>query len=295
MTMRTVLIVLLALVLGGTVVFGVNSALKQRKEAVPVDTVPVVVVSEDVARFTTLTEDMLSIRQYPKDLVPPGSVRSVSDAVERVTLASLAKGDALSRYKISTKGAGRGMGAVIPKGMRAFTISTPTVASSVAGFILPGSKVDVLLTIKNFRSEDRTGGTSTTTLLQNLEVLAVDQRVEAPMSNKVDQKELRSVTLLVTPDQAAKLDLGQNAGTLHLSLRNSEDTTEAKTKPATLADLRFLQEPPKSVAANGEKEPPKTKEKDNPIIPVVATESRPKPPALIRTIRGVDNNLVELR
>ena len=67
-----------------------------------------------------------------------------------------------------------------------------------------------------------TGGGSTTTLLQNVEILAVDQKVDGPADNKVDSTNLRSVTLLVTPDQAAKLSLGQSKGTLHLTLRNPE-------------------------------------------------------------------------
>src|SRR5262245_16950420 len=138
---------------------------------------------------------MLKVRQYPKDLVPPGSIRTIDEAVNRVTFASLVKGEALSDTKLSAKGVGRGMGPAIPKGMRAFTINTPNVASNVAGFILPGSKVDILMTVKNHGHDDPSGGASTIPLLQNIEVLAVDQRVEAPSSSKVDVKEIRSVTL----------------------------------------------------------------------------------------------------
>ena len=131
------------------------------------------------------------------------------------------------------------MGAVIPKGMRAFTINTPNVASNVTGFILPGSKVDVLLTVKTNNPGDGTGGTITSTILQNMEILAVDQHVEATSSGKVDSKDLRSVTLLVTPQQAAKLDLGQNAGVIHLTLRNPEDKAEAAIQTSTLAELNL--------------------------------------------------------
>jgi pilus assembly protein CpaB len=270
------------------VAFGINSFLKARPQQA--ETVPVVIAIQDVTRFASLSEDMLKVRQYPKDLVPPGSIRTIDDAVNRVTFASLVKGEALSDSKLSVKGAGRGMGPAIPKGMRAFTINTPNVAANVAGFILPGSKVDILMTVKNHGHDDPSGGASTIPLLQNVEVLAVDQRVEAPSSSKVDIKELRSITLLVTPDQSAKLDLGQNAGTLHLSLRNPDDTAETKTKPATLAELRQLEQPRK------EKEQPKVKEtvKEAPPAPPPAPPA-PPPPALVRTIRGVDNNIVIIR
>jgi pilus assembly protein CpaB len=118
------------------------------------------------------------------------------------------------------------------------------VAAGVGGFILPGNKVDVLLTTSNTGADDRTGGGATTTLLQNIAVLAVAQRLDAPNNNKVDQDEIKSVTLLVTPNQAAKLDLGMNKGLLHLALRNPEDNMDAATRPATMAELQFDQERP---------------------------------------------------
>jgi pilus assembly protein CpaB len=291
-SIRSLLIVVLALVFGGSVAFGINTVLKKRADqAATPDTVPVVVTTEEVGRFASLSEDMLQVRQFPKDLAPPGCMPSIAEAANRVTFVTLAKGEPVSSAKISAKGAGKGMGAAIPKGMRAFTINTPTVASHVAGFILPGSRVDVLLTVKTHgAADDATGGASTTTLQQNLEILAVDQRLE-PSNSKVDNKELRSVTLLVTPDQAAKLDLGQNAGTLHLCLRNPEDPSEAKTRPATLADLRFLQEKPRPK----DNDQAKSNEGDDPSTSAAAAARKARPAALVRTIRGVENHFVEIR
>jgi Flp pilus assembly protein CpaB len=112
-----------------------------------------------------------------------------------------------------------------------------------------------------------------------MEILAVDQRVEAPTASKVDVKELRSVTLLVTPEQAAKLDMGQNAGTLHLSLRNPEDKVETTTRPATLAELK-LTRPPAPVM----KEQPRQE-----VAP------QPPSPAVILTLHGTVPGAVELR
>ena len=70
-------------------------------------------------------------------------MKSLEEAVGRVTFVSLGKGEPIPTDKLSVKGAGGGMGAIIPKGMRAFTINTPSIASHVSGFILPGSKVEV--------------------------------------------------------------------------------------------------------------------------------------------------------
>ena len=99
------------------------------------------------------------------------------------------------------------------------------------------------MTLKG-RHNDGTGGGSTTTLLQAVEILAVDQQLDAPAENKVDPDGLRSVTVLVTPEQAGLLDLGQSMGQLTLSLRNPDDREEAATRPVTLADIRFRQEKP---------------------------------------------------
>src|SRR5262249_46550409 len=161
-----------------------------------------------IPRGTMVSAEAIREREYPKDLVPAGAITRLEDAVGRVVFIPLAKEDPLVDSKLAAKGAAGGLAPLIPKGMRAFTIPTPNLESGVAGFVLPGNRVDVLLTVSNPGNNDDTGGGSTTTLLQNVEILAVDQRVDAPAENKVDPKDLRSVTLLVTPNQAAMLDLG---------------------------------------------------------------------------------------
>jgi pilus assembly protein CpaB len=240
---QTILVTLLALVFGGSAAMGVRQYMQ--RPASQGEMAKVVIAALNIDRGTLVTSDFVTTREYPKNFVPAGAVLTVEDALDRSAFMTIAKDEPILESKLSPKGH-RGMAAQIPKGMRAFTINTPNVASGVAGFVLPGNKVDVLLTVasSNFGTTagDPTGGGTTTTLLQNIEILAVDQRIEAPAENKVDTKELRSVTLLVTPDEAAKLDLGQNKGTLHLSLRNPEDDKTAVTRPARLSDLRFMQE-----------------------------------------------------
>jgi pilus assembly protein CpaB len=266
----------LALVFGVSAAIGVNLLTRKPEPEVP-DTVTVVVASSNIPRFTTLTENQLETREVPRSLAPSGTISRVEDAVERATLAHLVTDELVLDSKLTAKGEGRGMAQAIRKGMRAFTISTTTLASGVAGFILPGSTVDVLLTVTNSNAaNDPTGGGQTITLLQDVEILAVDQLIKAPKENRVDPKELRSVTLLVTPAQATKLDLGQNKGILHLTLRNPDDHSPASTKPATLAELGLLGELPKRDA----KEPQAPKDDVVPAPP-------PAPvPLQIRVMRG---------
>jgi pilus assembly protein CpaB len=241
MSLRAFFIVASALVCGGSAAVGVNRYLNQ---STPVsDTEPLVVAAVDLPRGHMVSASEVQVRDWPRGMLPPGAIADAADAVDRATLVPLVVGEPILNSKIAEKNAGRGLAALVPKGMRAYTIQASRVASNVAGFILPGNKVDVLLNLRG-NPTDETGGGSTTTLLQSVEILAVDQHLDAPADNKVNPKDLGSVTLLVTPAQAALLDLGQNLGQLTLSLRNPEDQAAAATRPATVNDVRYRQEKP---------------------------------------------------
>jgi len=296
---RSILVVFLALACGVSAVFGINM-LRQGgpPEQQKVDTVTVVVAATNIGPYMTLSPSMVTTREYPKDMAPPGAITRIEDVQDRVCLNPLLKDETILDGKLTARGMGRGMASAIPKGMRGFTINTPNVASSVAGFILPGNKVDVLLTMSSGGgADDPTGGGITTTLLQHVEILAVDQLLVAPAENRVNSPELRSVTLLVTPDQAAKLDLGQNKGTLHLSLRNHQDSDPSRVRVATMSDLRLsperswderlkglLEVTGKLMARKPEKEKPPAK-----------AEKPPPPPLTIQTLHGAVSSTYQLR
>jgi pilus assembly protein CpaB len=236
---QSIAAVVLALVFGGSAAVGVRQY--TGAGTTPREVVQVVVAKMNIPRGMLVTADQIKTREYPKEVLPAEAILKTDDVMDRSTLTPIVKDEPLLESKLSPKGQ-RGLASVVAEGMRAFTINT-NVASGVAGFILPGNKVDVLLTVAS-GANDMTGGGVTTTLLQNVEILAVDQRVEAPAENKVNSNELRSVTLLVTPSQAAKLSLGQNKGTLYLALRNPKDESPARTRPTTVFDIQLGSEPP---------------------------------------------------
>jgi pilus assembly protein CpaB len=247
---QSLIAVVLALVCGGSAAGGVKQLVGTRT-APRQETVSVVVARTNIPRGMLVSTDVTKIRDYPKDLVPAGAVLKTEDVVERSAVITMVSDEPILESKLSPKGQ-RGLASLLSEGMRAFTITT-NVASGVAGFILPGNKVDVLLTVwdkgnlptvSDKRNDDPTGGGITTTLLQNVEILAVDQKMEAPAENKVNSNDLRSVTLLVTPDQAAKLSLGQSKGTLYLMLRNANDRTAVNSRPTTMYDIQLASEPP---------------------------------------------------
>ena len=306
MSPRSLLVVVMALVFGGSAAVGVNSFVNNPASP-KLDVVPVVVAALDVPRGGNLTADMVKTRDYPRGLVLQGAVSQVQDAVDRAVFIPLIKDEPVLEAKLAPKGSGRGLAALVPNGMRAFTIQTTNIATSVAGFILPGNKVDVLLTVDDISGISRagipaTGGgggsnASTTTLLQNVEILAVDQKTVAPAENKMDAKELRSVTLLVTPQQANELGLAQKRGLLHLDLRNLDDSQDAHTRPTTMSDLRFQQGPSWDQRAKVLLEAwGKAMSQRKPEQKVVEAPKPPEPPPLttIRTVRGVREGAVQI-
>lgn len=247
---RTLLLVVLALVCGVSAAVGVNQLNRPKDTTASPDTGTVVLAKTDIPRGGVLTAENCTVGEWPKNLLPSGAITKLEDAVDRSVMVPMVKGEPVLEGKIADKQAGRGLASMVRLGMRAFTIQTPHVAAGVGGFIMPDNRVDVLLTTRGHGINDGTGGGATTTLLQNVEVLAVDRRLDKEEDGEAELTEPKSVTLLVTPDQAAKLDLGMNMGTLHLSLRNPEDDAEANTRPATLAQLRFHQEKPLSNLAD---------------------------------------------
>ena len=198
MSIRTVLIVLLAVPFGVCAVVGVN-ALRGGSAAAAAEEekVTVVVAAADIPRFTAVTADMVKTRDYPKSFAPAGGASRVEDVVDRVTDSQVVQDEPVLDARLAPRDAGRGVAAVIPQGMRALTILTPNLASGVAGLILPGNKVDVLFTKKSSGVNDQTGGGTSTTLLQDVEIMAVDQRVTRPATRLIWRA--RSVTLVVTP------------------------------------------------------------------------------------------------
>ncbi len=223
------------------VIFGIVSAIgafmSKNNTAPAQKTVTVVTAGQDLAWGTLLTEHHLVTTSYLEGSVPVGAVTRIEDALGRTNRENLVAGQALIASRLTEPGAGRGLPPLIPKGMRAVSIQTPTVSSGVSGFVMPGNKVDVVLTMYGQHRDDSSGGGRTLTLLQNVSVLAVDQSIEAPSENVMDLKQMRTVTLVVSPIQAQELDLGQNRGVLRLTLRNPNDEVIEQVPQVTVTSL----------------------------------------------------------
>jgi pilus assembly protein CpaB len=249
MTLRTVLIVVLAVVFGvAAAVYATNAVNRNRDTSSP-EKVGVLITTRAVPRGSTLTAEMLDMKAVFKDDAPADSLHAVEEGAGRVAEKDLVKGDYVLESKLARKGANAGMAPLIPEGMQAATILTPTAASGVGGFIRPGDRVDVFLSVDHFNPNDRGG---TVRLLQNVQVLAADNRMEAApttVEGKVVEqpRDLRFVTLLVTPKEAQILADGGRRGTLSLILRNPQDSKQLAHEVVTPEDLKFPPDKPEAV------------------------------------------------
>jgi pilus assembly protein CpaB len=193
----------------------------------------VVVARTALAFGTSLNNQNLIEVAWPSGIVPAGSFAKTSDVIadgqDRVALQTIEAGEPILAKKVSGLGGRATLSTVIDENMRAMTIRVNDVLG-VAGFVLPGDRVDVLLTQREGRETPVTD-----ILLQNIRVLGVDQDTN---TNKDRPAIARAVTLEVTPSQAQQLTLGASVGTLSLALRNATNLVETASRTIGVRDLR---------------------------------------------------------
>ena len=195
-----------------------------------------VVVAAQPLRFgTELTSINLKEVEWPAGAVPTGSFSGIDQLVKagerRVALAAIERDEALLSWKITGPGQRGTLSALIAGDKKAVTIRVNDVFG-VAGFVLPGDRVDVLLT----RTEDKSSYTDV--LLQNVRALAVDQLADERSEKPAVAK---AVTLEVTTDEAQKLALASSIGSLSLALRAAGMTTASAARRIGTAQLGDMQ------------------------------------------------------
>ncbi len=205
-------------------------------EAKEVMTSPVVVAARDIPFGTELTPGDAALSRFPVELAPKEHFTSVDSVVGRVNKSPLVAGEPIINSRLAPMGADRGLALLIPEGYRAMTVPV-NVQSGVSGFVLPGSRVDVLVSIRPDTQRDPVAKM----ILQNVKVLAVDQQMEDQDGRPITS---RAITLEVEPEEAEKLGLASTEGTLLLALRNSIDSDTKGTAGATIAKLLGSEKPP---------------------------------------------------
>jgi len=198
----------------------------------PLSTVQIVLATRDVEAGAVLKEDDVKLADWP-GAMPTGAASKMQDVVGRGVTTPIFAKEPVIESRLAPKGAGGGLAAMIPSGMRAVAIRVNEVVG-VAGFVTPGMRVDVLIS-GNKPGGDGNMGTVTRTLLQNLEVLSAGTDFKKDAEGKPVQVQV--VNLLVTPEQAEQLSLANSQTTIQLVLRNPLDHEVAKTNGTALALL----------------------------------------------------------
>jgi pilus assembly protein CpaB len=230
--------VVLAVAAGGSVYLylkGMPTAATAGEKAV--ETVPVVVASKDLTFGTLLEEHELNVVNFPKESVPAGSYASVDSVLNQTTKVFVVTGEPILASKLSSIGGG--LSVRIPAHMRAMSVKIDEV-TGVSGFVLPGDRVDVVVTIENVAG---TNVAVTKTILQDIEVLAAGTKTETKNNRNIT---VQTATLLIDPEGAEKLALGVHQGKVHLSLRNPVDHQLTEARSTDTRDVLGMNKPTQS-------------------------------------------------
>ena len=230
--MRVFVVLALAVAAGGTFAFGTYRYMQNPPtRTVSVPTNPVVVAAADLQLGAELRLEDLRVIQWPASAVPMGSFSKPEDLVGRGLIQAVAMNEPFLPAKLASKEAGAGLPPVIPPGFRAVSVRVNDVVG-VAGYVLPGTHVDVVATIN---PTNQPTDVTSKVVLTNVLVLASGTKIEQTENNKPIQ--VNVVTLLVNPDESEKLTLASTEGKIQLALRNPLDKTAPATpgiKPAPL-------------------------------------------------------------
>jgi pilus assembly protein CpaB len=228
---RVLIALAVAIVLGLVVSSIVYRALTRtvvQSTAPAVPHVDVVVAAARLPLGWRLQPTQLRVIQWPGTSPLPGSFSRIEDCAGRALIAPTVENEPILEGKLAPREGGAGLPARIPEGMRAVSVPVNDVVS-VAGFVQPGTMVDVLVT------GGAAGGSNTRTILENVRVLAAGQRIEQDSDGQPQTSSV--VTLLVTPEDAGKLTMASTEGRIQLALRNVIDTGKVEPPPVYSAAL----------------------------------------------------------
>lgn len=187
----------------------------------PVVTGHIVVAAKPLVLGTRVDASNLRLIPWPSGEPVAGMFTRIEDCTDRALMADVATNELILDNKLAPKEAGAGLPAVIPQGMRALSVAVNDVVG-VAGFVTPGTMVDVLVTGKIEGGSHGTEDTITRTILENVRVLAAGQKIEQDREGK--PQTVPVITLLVSPEDAGRLAMASTEGKIQLALRNTVDT-----------------------------------------------------------------------
>src|SRR5438046_1087473 len=237
MNRKTFISLLLAIVLGLVAAKVARDTLNRQHQPAPQGHfTSIVVTKRGVAPGQELNAEDLTIGQVSPETAPEQSFDNITAVLNRTAKVELVKGQAVVEPLLAEKGSGSGLQALVPAGMRAITIEVNEF-SGLGGMIAPGSRVDVVATIQGSGGDEM----SARTIVQNVKITAVGQRVSSkrdPKEDPAQQEVFRSVTILCAPEEAEAIELASTTGRPWLVLRGNRDEERVDTDGVTVTALR---------------------------------------------------------
>lgn len=271
---RIFAVLVLAIIAGGGLAYGTYNAINaQPVKTVAARTQPVVVASADLSLGTELKKEDLTVVNFPEGQAPEGGFASPAEIVGRGIIVPIVKNEPVLKAKLASKEAGFGLPTVIPDGMRAVSVRVNEVIG-VAGYVLPGTRVDVLATAS---PTNQPQDVTSKVVLSNVQVLTAGTRMEQD-AEKGKPVQVTVVTLLVFPEQSERLALASTEGKIQLALRNPMDQGAPVTPGIQQAGLLGMTRP----AA-----PPRAAASSRKVVGPVTQEAPAAAPApTVEVIRG---------
>lgn len=222
--------IVVALLVSGAFTFWFSKRFSRSRPAPPPAKLRYAAAAANMQADQVIRSQDIHLVDWPASMPLAGASSSAAPLIGRTVLYPLAEGQPILARQLSAPGSGTGITAKIPDGMRAISLRTDDVVG-VAGFILPGTHVDVLVTLR------AVNGTNplTFTVLQDAQVLATGQNTQPDPDGKASNASV--VTLLVKPEDAERVTLASNQGTIHFVLRNGVDQGQFKGPPVQLSQL----------------------------------------------------------
>lgn len=236
---KSLALLVLALGCGLVASIGITQVMAKRHNepaAALGETQAIFVAMKDIGLGDVLNSQVLKLEQWPKDKAPAGAIARIEDVEGRRTRAKLYAGEPILENKLFGKGVSeQGADALIPKGFRVVSIKVDAVSGG-GGLLLPGSRVDVLVHLIH-NPQRGIPETSTRTILQDVKVFAVNDQIG--LEEEKDSKSIaaKTISLLVTPAQAAKVTLATELGKIRLIMRSPEDDQHAEGAVAMTHEL----------------------------------------------------------
>jgi len=255
-----------------------------KKADAPQELRDVVVSAKPLSVGTNVKPTDIKIAKIPTAAFPKGAFSKAEEVIDRPVISNILMDEAILEGRLAARGSGLGLAPVIPVGMRAVTVRVNDV-SGIAGFVLPGMRVDVLVT----GNPPAGSGTVTVTPLQNVLVLSAGTVMQADSKGQAIQA--ATVTLLATPEQAEMLTLANSEGRIQLVLRNGSDQNVERVRGSEVAELYGASGVPKKKLTEMAAAP---RPRPRPVEPVVAAPAPPPPPPppdQIIVIRGTQKSV----